>query len=962
MKRLPATLLAAVFMLSIFPALPSFAGGGGRGAARGGPPTLGLENGTLDFDTPEFTLKLVKDSQTIAAMEPKGAQGFAPPAAGAGRGGGRGGAAAAGPAPFDFTPAYILSQRATDGYNHLGDITFRVRSGEGQWTAYTTAAGRKPVAQVKAEATAGMKVLAASDLSATLPANCPLQIIRLWETDAGGHLVLHFDIKNKSSAPVEIGALGIPVIFNNIIPGNNRAQANALCSFFDPYMGQDAGYLQVTRQTGGGPALLVTAEPGTRTGFEAYRKLQDNTPTSQTSEGEFEWMVHSKAYAENEWRNAKQWNPATSVTLAPGETVSHGLRFLVAPSIREMDKTLEANKVPVVMGVPGYILPMDLEGKLFINTGGRKVTGIETDPPNAIAATAGENTPGGWLNYTVKGSTWGRVRMTVSYDDGSKQAVHYYVTKPAATAVGDLGNFLFTKMWFDVPNDPFHRSPSIMTYDRSKNQIVTQDTRAWIAGLGDEGGSSWLTGAMKELGQPKKAEVDKYAQFIDKTLWGQLQISDGPQMYGVKKSLFYYDPARLPDFEYMQANWGSWTSWNYQQGPGSINRAYDYPHVVAAYWAMYRLARNNPGLVTAQKWEWYLDKAYQTTHFLVPGPTAGGRGRGGGAVGYINTGLMEGDIFVMLLQDLKREGWDEQAKAIETAMKDRADRNWLNDPLPFGSEMAWDSTGQEEVYAWMTYFANQDAGPNYRSKAEVALNSILGYMPTLPHWGYNGNARRYWDFQYGGAPGGGIERQLHHYGSGINSIPVLAEFRQHPDDLYLLRVGYGGSSGALSNIDQEGFASAAFHSYPQNLRWDAYTGDYAQNFFGHELTAGTYIVNSPELGWLAFGGNLKANGDDVTVETLDSFRQRIYLAPFGLYLTLDAGEFQSVRFNAKTHTLAVTFAPKGEFTPEARLRIEQPAKVAGVGSFVPQVPLKSERDAFVVPLGAGATTVQLQMK
>ena len=30
-------------------------------------------------------------------------------------------------------------------------------------------------------------------------------------------------------------------------PRNNRAQGNALCSFFDPYVGQDAGYLQVTR-------------------------------------------------------------------------------------------------------------------------------------------------------------------------------------------------------------------------------------------------------------------------------------------------------------------------------------------------------------------------------------------------------------------------------------------------------------------------------------------------------------------------------------------------------------------------------------------------------------------------------------------------------------------------------------------------------------------------------------------
>ena len=43
-----------------------------------------------------------------------------------------------------------------------------------------------------------------------------------------------------------------------------------------------------------------------------------------------------------------------------------------------------------------------------------------------------------------------------------------------------------------------------------------------------------------------------------------------------------------------------------------------------------------------------------------------------------------------------------------------------------------------------------------------------------------------------------------------NAIPVLSHYREHPDDEYLLRVGYGGMMGALSNIDQEGFASVRF--------------------------------------------------------------------------------------------------------------------------------------------------------
>jgi len=520
------------------------------------------------------------------------------------------------------------------------------------------------------------------------------------------------------------------------------------------------------------------------------------------------------------------------------------------------------------------------------------------------------------------------------------------VIKPSAQAVADLGNFLFTRQWFDDPNDPFHRSPSVMSYDREADKIVTQDSRVWIAGLGDEGGSgSWLAAAMKEFGQPRREEIAKYEQFIDRVLWGGLQYSEGPQQYGVRKSLFYYSPQVMPQFKYDPAlNWTTWTSWK-RADAESIGRGYNYPHVIAAYWSMYRLARNHQGLVTNHSWEWYLDQAYETAKFMF-GRQADGRRR----VGYVELGLMEGDILVALLEDLKREAWQEKAHVIGSLMKERTDR-WKQEPYPFGSEMAWDSTGQEEVYAWCKYFG-------YTDKALVSLNSIIGYMPTLPHWGYNGNARRYWDFLYGGKIRR-IERQLHHYGSGLNAIPVLAHYREHPDDEYLLRVGYGGTMGALSNIDQEGFASVAFHSFPSTLKWDPYSGDYGPNFFGHAFNIATYVIDHPEFGWQSFGGNISVSGNWVNVQPLDSFRKRVYIAPLGLWLTLDAGTFERVAVNTKSRIVRVTFSQSDRFTPNARLRLRQPARLAEVGAYTPRQDFVNERDAFTIPLGRSTTTIEL---
>jgi hypothetical protein len=234
-------------------------------------------------------------------------------------------------------------------------------------------------------------------------------------------------------------------------------------------------------------------------------------------------------------------------------------------------------------------------------------------------------------------------------------------------------------------------------------------------------------------------------------------------------------------------------------------------------------------------------------------------------------------------------------------------------------------------------------------------------MPTLPHWGYNGNARRYWDFLYA-AKLRRIERQIHHYGSGLNAIPVLDYYRSHPTDLYMLRVGYAGANAALSNIDREGFASAAFHTYPDTLRWDAYSGDYGMNFFGHAMNAATYVVDDPEFGWLAFGGNLRRAGSRVIVTPLDAMRRRVYIAPFGLWLTLDAGTFTSIEIDKKAKLVRVSLSSANANVSTARLRIEQPAKVAGVGTFRPRADFKSERGATVIPLDNRIAQIDLVAK
>lgn len=922
--------LAALLAAMLAPGLPAQYYPAGRA------PHLGplFDQGVSRYRTPELQLTLMKSSGTVAGLE------AALPAEKDSRA----------PKSYDFTPFDLLAARSVDSYFHLGDLNLRLHVvGNEHWQGYSSALKRQPVIALPVEA----GELERDNLAPTFASDIPLQVTRIWAV-ADGHLTLRFKLHNPGTRPIEVGALGIPLVFNNVLTGRSLEEAHALANFSDPSIAEDGGYVQVTRLDGHGPALVIVPEG--RTPFEAYRPLDDarrskddellfkeKTPRQQTFEGFYEWMAASLAYQQNEWKGVEEWNPATSFVLQPGEERTVGLRFLVSDSIRHIEQTLIAAGRPVAVGIPGYTLPMDLDATLLLHAA-QPVKKIEVEPAGAIDVRESGRTGHGWLRYTLRGKTWGRARLTITYADGSVESVQYRVIKPASDAADDLGHFLFTKQWFDKKDDPFHRAPSVISYDREANAQVLEDQRVWIAGLSDEGGAgSWLAAAMKEYARPDKQQVEQLEEFVDGVLWGRLQYKDGPQRYGVRRSLFYYDPKNMPEGFYSKdIDWSTWMSWKKDDSDG-VWRSYNYPHVVAAYWALYRIARNHPGLATHHDAGWYLDQAYETIMAMTRFAEA-----------QAMLGQMEGTVFVNVLDDLRREQQNGEADKLEAAMRTRADQ-WRQQAYPFGSEMPWDSTGQEEVYDWCRRLGFDD-------KAQVTINAITGYMPAIPSWGYNGNARRYWDFLYGGKYSR-IERQLHHYGSGLNAIPLLDAYRREPGDIYLLRVGYGGNMGALNNIDQEGFASAAFHSYPDRMAFDPYSGDYGPNFLGHALAAATFLAQDEEFGWLAFGGNLKVEGDNVTVEPRDSMRQRFFVAPLAAWITLDAGRIQSLTYNSRTKAIDIRLEAADAFTSKAYVRIEITASTHQSthqqDQLQPAGVYARERGAYVIPLDSNGATLHL---
>lgn len=127
-----------------------------------------------------------------------------------------------------------------------------------------------------------------------------------------------------------------------------------------------------------------------------------------------------------------------------------------------------------------------------------------------------------------------------------------------------------------------------------------------------------------------------------------------------------------------------------------------------------------------------------------------------------------------------------------------------------------------------------------------------------------------------------------------------------PASFHDLRIGYGGHMGVLTNIHRDGFGSMGFHSWPETLAWDGYSGDFGAGYLGHVVGSVCVLVHHERLGWLGFGGNVEeiqeeeeggggggifggVGGVKVKVQPKDTVRRKIYVAPMGAKVEISAG-------------------------------------------------------------------------
>eukprot|EP00039_Didymoeca_costata_P004368 m.72838 g.72838 ORF g.72838 m.72838 type:complete len:1030 (+) comp12363_c0_seq3:71-3160(+) len=682
---------------------------------------------------------------------------------------------------------------------------------------------------------------------------------------------------------------------------------------------------------------------------------------------------------------AQPYNNPTSRILQPGESFTSTVLLSTTDSPRARSNTLLAAGKVVFHAVPGYVLtPSMSSAQLLIVTPSASLTihNIETFPENVLRVSSPTKSTTSQDNniyrVNITASSQGRCRVTVVFSDSSQAHLHYMVLPPLPSLIDKVGHHWAYTAWLprDYP-DPFGRSASVLPWDREDNMHVMDDARAYDVGLSDDcGGGNPLGFAMKVGFAPKQDEVTRIDDFIKWTLYGiktdtakppykSLQMLPGDRdPDGIRMTLFYYNNFTRDKLghSYPSKNWSGHFYHNYTEahkcalwpvGPDSwcmdersanaTYRSFNYPHHTASYYSMYRIARYYTKLNTYRTWQWYLGRAANTTiRFGAPG-----------------VGVMDGTVFREVLRSVKEEAslqrlhdissasynWTYFAERIEANMFRRAS-GFSRELYPYGSEFSFDTTGQEEVVVWLTYFSNDTNLWNVTALRTV--NHILSYMRSSSTWSYHGGARSGGDLDAGkwlptvGTVSRFETRGNFHYRSCLNMIPIIEWYRAHPDDHFLLEISMGAITGTMSNIHNESGAPGKFyHMLPYILDHDPRSGDFGLGFFGLTLEVGSYFVNHRELGILCYLCDYApTSGNDsyklllltfcyylegaISITPRDSYQIRVFLEPLSLYLTLDCGNFNMLTLNLDKKEITVQFEEeKEELFSVRRLRIEK---------------------------------------
>lgn len=717
------------------------------------------------------------------------------------------------------------------------------------------------------------------------------------------------EVRNVSDRPIEVGDLAMP------LPMNTRGGDTPAAIFEQTvvkhhFIGGHGSFLYWIRPNGVGPMLVMTPRPDTRLEFHEL------TDQIRDVREDFYVYVHSAVRGGLERRGT--WRlPHTSRVLAPagrpGDTLACGFAFQPAADLQGVRDVLVARGVPDVRVVPGMTVPSDLTARVAIRST-RAIAGLDAEHPAETHVTplpppSGEGAPAGdarTVLYEVRFTRLGEHWIDVREADGRTTRLDLFVTEPIETLVRKRAAFLVSKQQHRRPDRWYDGLFSVwdMRVARLRGPDDTDGYDGWwgyVLASDDPALGKAPFIAAKNRHYPDAGEVAALEYYLERFVWGKLQRTDRemPYPYGIYG---------VPNWhELRQSEWGFDSS---GKGLEHVWRMYDYPHLVMLYFHLYELARQYPGVTRYLDAAGYLERATATAkaYFTYPYQLRP-------FYEVYKWGCYNELVILDLIDALEIEGRDEDAAWLRTEWEKKVRYFIYDDPYPFRSEYAFDTTAFESTQAIARYAMAHPPTPDERAWYDVRLDMWWSH-PEVPFVRVSEFMERQMSANL--ALRGVIEPAYYYMGSDYRRESsrytlsymaqmggwALLDYALHvaADPAETLRTGYASflSSWALVNSGTEASNYGYWYPGPGNdgaagwgfnaekfgptwIRKDVgrgawpYDGEIDLGFGGALRAAATIVTDDPVFGWIALGGTLERRGGTFSVVPRDGIRQRLHL-------------------------------------------------------------------------------------
>ena len=780
----------------------------------------------------------------------------------------------------------------------------------------------------------------------------------------GDQMAWNINLENDSQHAIEIGELGLPLAFNTNYgigdekQGFNHRSVDSSKEVFEQrviahhFVSGNSTYVYANRPNGIGPFLLVTAA-SEDTSFEAiagdYYQGELVKTEYMTAMGPI-FYLYSGSAAKKPWFNGHR-----TLNLAPGEERRFSLKFRWIDGHDELEDAIYQSGNVAIKAVPGYVLPKEADGKLLLRC---KKPIHSVDAGEGIDVSAA-GILGDRYAYDVKINETGEQKVTVKYGNGEWTNILFYGIESIEKLVKARARFIAEKQQVLDPEDPCYYG--FRTWDNEADTLITPDTSP--CGIIDLGGGDDRCNAPpmylaeKNVYYPDPNEIKAMDDFVEKFLYGKLQIKDtfevrnclysSHETYEKLKGTKGFDSIKgflITDENGRETTWRTWDT---------VARYYNYPYAYNIYYNMYRIAKRHGAKVSRPAKE-YLYFAYKTALTAYADSTyervsiiKNYMDYHGGNMTKTHGAMTSWNV-MNILSTLKEQGMDEEYGKLNTAIEE----SWpffLEEDYPFPTEYCFDMPSFAPVY-----YIGKAAGSE--KVMTDTVNVILACRHNSPLWFFYGS-----DLKSAG-----------NYTTPQGARPLLDSFEKSGNE-YHLRIGYGATLLIWSCVDPSGkgfhtrewrFNAPEKGSPSYNYYWNEWmNGELGMGLYANFYALKSYLVFDADFGPVGYGCVVDEDTDSYTIEPWDGLGVRASFVPLGVEIETVKGRMKHVEVQKSRDAVLIKLDRPYENADEAQILIRglQPGGYMITGL---KQDVQTDEDGalqFEVDLEKTATTVEMNL-